>query len=138
MMKNIREYIAETVSKTISAFDNQVDYLRYDTDTERNKYGESKRKSYHEPITFNAIIRFSPSRENLEEFGMDKDNTDVLVKIPRLDLEREGVEPHSDDKILINGTHYFITSLNFKGWAENNQALIIIGCSRRSDNRAKK
>lgn len=132
-----RSFIENFLLLNLSELGNKVQYLRYDPSTTKNKYGESKRKNYLPPVELDAIIRYDPTKEEIEEFGMDKDNIEIVVKVLNTQLESAGITPSTDDAIRIGTETYFITSTQSKGILQNKPILIRIGCKKRSENRAE-
>lgn len=121
--------------RQLKLFGNKVRYLKFDSTTTKNKYGESKKKSYLPPIEFNAIVKFDPNEKELEEFGMDKDNVEVMVKVLTVQVEYESLTLTTDDVIEINGERFFITSLGSAGRIGDKPIFRALGCKRVSDNR---
>lgn len=122
--------ISKLIENTVIKIGNTVRYLQYDPSTRKNIYGESKVKKYLPPINFPALIRFNPNEEELEDYGMDKENVEVLVKIPKSKIVESGLNPSLDDKIEIDGKDYYIKSIVEKGRIEDNFILVVFGCNR--------
>lgn len=131
-----RSFIEDSLLLNLNELGNKVQYLRYDPSTTKNKYGESKRKNYLPPVELDAIILYDPNKEELEDFGMDKDNIEIMVKVPNYQLEAAGITPSTDDVIQIGTETYFIISTQSKGTLQNKPILIRIGCKKWSENRA--
>jgi hypothetical protein len=84
------------------------------SELQRSKtYGESKVKKYFPAIPIPAFIYFNPSEEMLTEAGMEKEFTEILVKVPLGSLRQKNLMKQDgncritqDDLMLINGNKY--------------------------------
>lgn len=121
--------------RNLQEFGNKVRYLKYDSSTTKNIYGESKRKTYATPIEFDAIVRFEPSAKELEEYGMTKDKVEVMVKLLTAQVEDNSLVVSLDDVIEVDGITLFITELGSAGRIGDKPLFRHIGCKKVSDNR---
>jgi|SRR5690554_1990415 len=121
--------LAEKFNKQVLKYGSDIEYFKYDPSTERNHYGETLGTKYLPPETFRVIFKIYPSRDDLEEFGMDL-NTEVIVRIPYHQLEEKGIEPFQNDKIVLNGIDYFVHQVSGQGHIRNLPIFVAVGCQR--------
>jgi len=130
-----RTYYQGSIDRVLERVGSPVIYQKYKP-SEKNRYGESKVKEY-DPIPITAFVKYDPSAEELEEYGFDKENVDIVVKVPLHVAMKAGIELNVDDAIDIKDFRYFITSLQQKGIVGGDPLLVRVGCQRRSQNRGK-
>lgn len=129
-------FLSVMFEKELKRFGNKIQYRKFDpTASPKNKYGESKRKTYATSIEFDAIVKFEPSSEELEEYGMDKDKVRVVAKVLTVQLEFANVKVSTDDILEINGEKYFVASLGGAGRVAEKPIFVVIGCAKESENR---
>lgn len=108
LSRQIKDLIKKAGSKII--------IRKYDIYSNKDEvYGESKTKRYLAPIELSALVYFDPAEEMLSENGMDKDLTELLVKIAYQELAvknlispKGGTTITQDDLFVINGVKYKI------------------------------
>lgn len=128
--KQIGQFISKAGSNVGIMLLNRNETIRDDV------YGETKQKRYMPQILVPAFIYFDPSEEMLTESGMEKELTEVLVKISRDALKQKNLIDRNgntvitqDDKLIINTVAYKIQTI--KPAVHFREHLIFyIGCLR--------
>jgi len=112
-MVNERE-LARRIDQQIARFGSPVGIKKYFVAThEESLYDEMRHKEYQHPIFIKAIVLFDPSEDLLNEAGMTKDEAEVIVKIPTLELRRKklldakNIPQFNQDDLLVIGEEEF-------------------------------
>jgi hypothetical protein len=111
--------LSKAVENQIKKTGNTIYIKRFNPSTEKNIYGESKRKLYRPPTPIPAMVKFNPSEETITEAGLKKEQLDVLVRIAYESLavrkltskDGMGTILTTDDLLVINNIEYNITQL---------------------------
>lgn len=69
-------------------------------------YGESKNKAYTE-YTMSGSIVVKPETKVLKKWGLSEDS-DLLVVVTRTELLRNNVEVTTTDRLIFQGTEYYV------------------------------
>lgn len=112
---------SKRIAQQIERFGYEIAVRRFDKSrTDKDSiYLESKAKKYLPDVGITAIVIFNPTEEVFLETGLDKNNTEVVVKVARNTLLRKGLlGPDGtlfitqDDVLVIEGIEYPITKVN--------------------------
>jgi hypothetical protein len=105
-----------------------------DSSVNASIYKETKSKKYLTPIPLNGLVYYDPSDEMLSDAGMDKELTQIIVKIPYLDAKsknlidtNENLKIDQDDILVVNSIEYKITKVKPSVHFRTHQIFVIGG-----------
>lgn len=124
-----RDKIARIIEKQVQNWGSTIQYLKFDPNNERNTYDEFLGTKYLPPVELQVVFKDSPSKDELEEFGMDLD-TMVLIRIPQIQLDVHNLKPEVNDKIILNDEDYLVYQVANKGNIRNKPIFVVVGCRK--------
>lgn len=116
----INYHIGEDVYKQIEKFGFPIEIQRFNkVESKKDSiYHETKYKKYYNPDIMKAMVYFNPSEDIILEAGLDKDRTEIMVKIPRITLIKNMfITPSgellitTDDLLIISDVRYNINQV---------------------------
>lgn len=116
----ITQGLGQQVYKQIEKFGIPIQIQKFNKmeSSKHPVYHETKRKRYFNPVIMKALVYFNPSEDIIVEAGLDKDRTEVMVKIPRITLLNAQLLTPSgellittDDLLIINNIRYNINQI---------------------------
>lgn len=100
-----------------------------------NRYGEIMFLEYDMPINFVAHATPEPAEIKLNELGWQKDDVNMMVRVPHKELRRVGLAKEtgelnfdSDARLVVQGLEYEISKIHMKEpFLENISVYVWIG-----------
>lgn len=131
------DHLVNLMNRRVQQIGHDIGYLKFDPSTPKNKFNESKVKRYLPPVPMKAVLVWHPTEEKIQEFGLDRENVEILFRIPTTQFTEAGITPDINDKVSLNGEEYFIIGLDSGGWVNNQPIFTVLACGRESENRGK-
>lgn len=116
----INHHIGKDVYRQIEKFGTPIEIQRFNkVESKKDSiYHETKYKKYYNPVIMKAFVYFNPSEDIILEAGLDKDRTEIMVKIPKITLIKNTlITPsgemiiNTDDLLIIDEIRYNINQV---------------------------
>jgi hypothetical protein len=106
-----------------------------DASSAKNRYGEVLYPKFGPPTMFYAHPTLNPSEVKLSELGWQKDDVELVVRVPHIELRRVALAKDtgelnfdSDARIVVQGKQYEICKIHMKEpFLENVSLYVWIG-----------
>jgi hypothetical protein len=131
-----RVMIETSMDRTYKALQSTVGIAKLSASTgQGNLYGEIKYPKFDPPVEFNAHTTLNPSEEKLSELGWQKDDVELVIRVPHIILRGVGLAEetgelnfNSDARVVVGGRSYEICKIHMKEpFLLNIPALVWIG-----------